>query len=152
MINNKLAIIKYPNPILTRPSQDIDIMGPNRKDYLQFISQMEKMYREGGEWGYMVGLAAPQVGRNWNVFVALNQVFVNPRLVIDSLRGYSNLREGCYSLDDNRYDYPTRRAYKVKLTWLDVNGDEHRQNFFGREAQVVQHEYDHLQGKLCHNE
>ncbi len=149
MLNTKLTILKYPHPILSKKSEDIDIMGSRRKDYIQFINQMLDMYNGKTEWGNMVGLAAPQVGKNWNIFVALNTVFVNPVLEIDPVRGYSDLREGCYSLDADRYDYPTKRAYKVILKWVDLNGEPKKKNFYGRDAQVIQHEYDHLQGKLC---
>lgn len=145
-----LTIVKYPDPILTTPSKDVDIMGPDRKEITDFIIQMMEMYNGKSEWGYMVGLAAPQVGKNWNIFVALGEVFINPRLSIDPLKGFSLLKEGCYSLDKNKFDYPTKRAYKVRLSWIDINGEKHEKNFYGREAQVIQHEYDHLLGKLCH--
>lgn len=149
MLNTKLTILKYPHKVLLTPSQDIDIMGENRRDYLQFIEKMLEMYNGGGEWGMMVGLAAPQVGRNWNVFVALNQVFINPRLEPSVLKGTSDLVEGCYSLEKDKFDYPTKRYWEIRLTWNDENGEEHKRKFVGRDAQVIQHEFDHLQGKLC---
>ena len=148
-VNNKLDILTYPNPILTRPSVDIDIMGPQRMEYVKFITKMEELYRDGGEWGYMAGLAAPQVGKNWNVFIALNTTFINPKMEIDVLKGYSDLQEGCYSLERNKFDYPVRRAYKLKLSWQDINGGQYSRKFIGRDAQVIQHEMDHLYGKLC---
>lgn len=149
MLNTKLTILKYPHPILQTPSQDIDIMGPNRKDYIQFISKMEEMYNGGSDWGMMVGLAAPQVGQNWNVFIALNQVYINPRVNVNPLKGYSDLMEGCYSLEKNKFDYQVRRAYQIEMIWQDVNGVSHKAKFRGRDAQVIQHEMEHLQGKLC---
>lgn len=149
MLNTKLEILKYPHEILLTPSQDIDVMGDNRKDYVQFIMEMEKMYRGGSEWGHMVGLAAPQVGRNWNVFIALGEIFINPKVEENILKGHSILKEGCYSLEKDRYDYPVRRAWEIRVTWSDINGEEHSRKIRGREAQVIQHEYDHLQGKLC---
>lgn len=148
-VNSTLDIIKYPNAILMTPSEDIDIMGPQRKEYVNFIDKMEKMYNGSSPWGYMVGLAAPQVGKNWNVFMALNNVFINPKMEVLSLAGYSDLQEGCYSLDKERYDYPVRRAYKVKLSWVDINGEPYSKKFIGRDAQVIQHEMDHLMGKTC---
>lgn len=154
MLNTKLEILKYPNKILLTPSQDIDILGPNRKDYIQFIDQMEEMYNGKSEWGIMVGLAAPQVGRNWNIFFALKQVFINPKVEINILKGFSNLKEGCYSLEKDKFDYPTRRAYEIRVIWQDINGEEHNEKFRARDAQVILHEFDHLQGKLCihHND
>lgn len=149
MINTKLDILKYPHSILTTPSHDIDIMGDARVNYLDFIDKMMEMYNGGSEWGHMVGLAAPQVGQNWNIFVAMNQVFINPVITPFEAKGFCRLKEGCYSLEKEKYDYPTIRWYKIRMKWLDINGEEHEQNFFGQEAQVLQHEYDHLQGKLC---
>lgn len=152
MLNTTLKILKYPHPILQTPSVDIDILGPNRVNYIQFINKMMEMYDGDSEWGVMVGLAAPQVGKNWNIFVALNQVFINPVMTTFPLKGTSKLLEGCYSLKKNKFDYPTVRYYKIRLKWLDINGVERQQNFVGRDAQVIQHEYDHLQGRLCNNE
>lgn len=149
MLNTKLTILKYPNPILSTPSQDVDIMGPDRKHYIQFIDQLMAMYNGDSEWGYMVGLAAPQVGRNWNIFVALNEVFINPVITPFELRGFSRLTEGCYSLEKDKYDYPTKRWYKIRVKWTDINGEVKEKNYVGKEAQVLQHEFDHLQGKLC---
>lgn len=159
MLNTKLTILKHPHQILSSKSEDVDITGPNRKDYVQFIGQMMKM-ADNPKWGRMIGLAAPQVGRNWNIFLAdvsnkehplghEMQVFVNPTLEIDPLAGHSDLQEGCYSLDENRFDYPTRRAYKVILRWIDINGEPQKRKFVARDAQIIQHEFDHLLGKLC---
>lgn len=151
MINTKLTILRYPHEILLTPSQDIDITGEHKEQYLEFISKMMDIYNGKSEWGMMVGLAAPQVGQNWNVFIALNQVYINPKVEINLLKGYSNLSEGCYSLKKDKFDYPVRRAYEIKMTWQDVNGTEHKSKFRGRDAQVIQHEYDHLNGILCIN-
>lgn len=124
-------------------------MGEHRELYLQFIGKMTEMYNGTSEWGTMVGLAAPQVGKNWNVFIALNQVYINPRIEPNLLKGQSDLTEGCYSLKKDNFDYPVKRYYEIKMTWQDVNGTNHKAKFRGREAQVILHEYDHLQGKLC---
>lgn len=149
MLNTKLTILKYPHEILLTPSRDIDIMGDNRKDYIQFIEKMLEMYDGKSEWGFMVGLAAPQVGRNWNIFIALGEVFINPVMTTFPIKGTMDLKEGCYSLEKDKFDYPVKRFYKVRLNWVDINGEEQERNFMGWDAQVIQHEYDHLQGRLC---
>ncbi len=149
MLNTKLEILKYPHPILKTPSQDIDIMGPERKHYIQFISKMMEMYNGDSEWGMLVGLAAPQVGKNWNIFVALGEVYINPKVEPNIIKGFSRLKEGCYSLEKNKFDYDTKRYYEIRVTWVDINGETQSRKFRGREAQVIQHEYDHLLGKLC---
>lgn len=154
MLNNDLEIIKYPHEILTKPSEDIDILGPQRSELVQWINKFYKFYKDyksDPKWGNMVGLAAPQVGKNWNIFCAFDQVFINPKVIYNPLKGSSIEQEGCYSLIEGKYDYKVKRFYNVKMTWLDVNGEEHRKNFWGRDAQIIQHEIDHLLGKLCHD-
>lgn len=149
MLNTKLDILKYPHKILTTPSMDIDINGSQRQEYVQFIIKMMEMYKGGTDWGHMVGLAAPQIGKNWNVFIALNEAFINPIVIPDVIKGISHLKEGCYSLEKNKFDYPVTRYFKIRVKWTDINGDLQEKNFTGREAQVIQHEYDHLKGRLC---
>ncbi len=144
-----LKIITFPNKILTTPSENIDINGPEKEAYLSFIREFADIYNKGEDWGQMVGLAAPQVGKNWNIFIAFGNIFINPRIDVDFRKGFSNLLEGCYSLEKNRFDYPVKRAYKIKVEWTDVTGHTHKKTFTGFDAQIIQHEYDHLMGKCC---
>ena len=95
-----------------------------------------------------VGLAAPQIGINKNIFVFDAgdgpKVAINPKLV--DLQGSVVFMEGCLSLpgyywDIERYEY-------AKLSCLNQNGEEvtyEGEDLLGR---VLQHEYDHLQGQL----
>ena len=107
-------------------------------------------------WGRAVGFAAPQIGRPLRVFVALGQVFINPvitwfspKIVLQS--------EGCYSLEDNRLNYTTPRHHSVEVVWQalltaddgTVTVKTKRQRFHRYDAQVIQHEYDHINGVLC---
>ena len=95
-----------------------------------------------------VGLAAPQIGINKNIFVFDAgdgpKVAINPK--IKDLQGSIVFMEGCLSLpgyywDIERYEY-------AKLSCLNEKGEEviyEGEDLLGR---VLQHEYDHLQGQL----
>ena len=61
----------------------------------------------------------------------------------------SNYHEGCYSLEENKFDYKTTRHDAVKLKWQDIHQKWHEQIFNGIAARIIQHEQDHLEGKLC---
>lgn len=138
-----MELIKYPNPILATVSKDVELTP----EVLEFIEELEKFYKTELKWGVPVGLAAPQVGKNWNIFVALGDVYINP-VIVKSSRGGNLKKEGCYSLPKSTW-YDVRRNDSLTLSWTNKNGDVRRKYFFGFEARVIQHEFDHLQGKLC---
>lgn len=141
-----LKIYKYPHPYLLRYSSDVDLDDPDIKD---FINKMATFYKEGAEWGRYVGLAAPQVGYNYNIFIAQDVMYINPK-ILHIFKGQEQIcQEGCYSLEDNKYDYEVTRPYGLILRWQDTGGFWNEKRFNGFNAQVIFHEYDHLLGKLC---
>lgn len=71
-----MELIKYPNPILFKKSEPVKI----DKELREFIDQMFHFKQEKLTWVEAVGLAAPQVGRNIRVFIALDNVYINPEL------------------------------------------------------------------------
>lgn len=96
-----------------------------------------------------IGLAAPQIGLS--SCVAIVHVpgrerleLLNPALVAGSESKY--VIEGCLSLPGK--DYPIKRFMKVTVRYFDRYGKRHVDHFTGLEAQAVQHELDHLHGKL----
>ena len=96
--------------------------------------------------------AAPQVGRNIKVFIALGNTYINPELTPIPEDGLVKTKEGCYSLKERKYDYENVRYKSVHLKWQDKKGDWHEQKFTKWPAVVIQHEYDHLLGRLCNQE
>ncbi len=96
-----------------------------------------------------VGLSAVQIGILANAFVAhINnqwELFVNPKL---SYLGHKTVTdtEGCLSIPNTTV--PVTRAYKIKISYITINGNRQRQTLKSFDARVVQHEYDHLQGIL----
>jgi peptide deformylase len=99
-----------------------------------------------------LGLSANQVGDTRRVFVARtsrtdDEVFVNPELFGDRGELVNCPEEGCLSI-------PGFRTSTKRHTWINVRwereglGAEHSRRFDGTAAQVIQHELDHLDGKL----
>lgn len=99
-----------------------------------------------------VGLAAPQVGLPWRMFVthaqdeAQPQVYINPHL--QPVAGSPRVRheEGCLSLPGIYVEVD--RPAAVELTALDLEGNELRLSDDSTRARVWQHEFDHLNGVL----
>lgn len=99
-----------------------------------------------------VGLAAPQVGKSLAIFVMktrhTNKVIINPKVLEVSKekqkKGKNKILEGCLSLP-NFYG-PIKRARKIKISYLNPEGKKIEEEFTGFDAQIVQHEIDHLNG------
>jgi peptide deformylase len=129
------------SPILRRETQPVQQMTPELR---QLVTDMfDTMYAAKG-----IGLAAPQVGRSERIAVVDVDkhpiTLVNP--VITMRSGKSKREEGCLSIPDIHYE--VERAAKVTVTALDV--DMKPITFDGAEllGTCLQHEIDHLHGKL----
>jgi len=141
-------ILIHPNPKLKKvcePVLEID-------DALIELSDdmLETMYHAPG-----IGLAAPQIGVLNRIIVmdcekddAANRkpiVMINPEIVFSSDEE-STYEEGCLSIPEQFAEIT--RPTSVQVRWLDTNGTEHEQEFHGLWSTCVQHEIDHLDGKL----
>ena len=148
----KLPIYLYGHPVLRNISEDIT---PDYPDFGKLVSDMfETMYESDG-----VGLAAPQIGRNIRLVVidgsplaesfpeceGMKMVLVNPR--IEVLEGDKVSRsEGSLSLPGLSEN--VNRVEKIRMTWLDENFTPCEKVFEGFAARIIQHECDHLEGKV----
>lgn len=144
-------IIAYGNPVLRKVAGDIDKDYPNLTELIE--TMFETMYASDG-----VGLAAPQIGLSIRLFVldanpfvedypeakGFKKVFINPHIVEESGDEWL-FNEGCLSFPGIHED--VSRKSNVKITYLDENFVKHTDTFSGVCARVVQHEYDHLDGK-----
>jgi peptide deformylase len=143
----KLPIITLPDPLLRKVSQPVERVDA---DLLQLADDMlETMYAAPG-----VGLAAVQVGAPRRLIVLDTSekeaepsplVLINPGIV--SLG--SDLRvheEGCLSIPDVRIDI--ERPASLTLRYIDRNGKPQEMAADGLLATAIQHEIDHLNGKL----
>jgi peptide deformylase len=90
-----------------------------------------------------LGLAANQIGIPYRFFIASKYVFINP--VILHRHGSSIDMEGCLSLAGQ---FTVRRATDIEVATYDLNGEYKTYHFSGLLARVVQHEMDHLNGRL----
>ena len=134
-------IVTFGHPALISKSSNIDQID----DYIINLSKkmISIMYEAPG-----VGLAAPQIGINENIFVfdAGEGPFVaiNPKM--EKKEGEIIFMEGCLSLPG--YYWDIERAEYARISCLNEKGEEvvyEGEELMGR---VLQHEYDHLRGKL----
>ena len=145
IVSNTMDLVTYPNPILFKKSEPVKF----NKELRDFIEEMFRFKQERLTWGQPVGLAAPQVGRNIRVFIALDNVYINPELRPVEEAGTTVYEEGCYSLEKDRLDHKVTRYNEIILKWQNRKGKWREERIKGFRAQVIQHEYDHLEGKLC---
>ena len=141
-----LNIHKFPDPVLRKPARPVDVITAETAELLQ--SMLETMYAAPG-----IGLAAPQVGVPQRIIVLdLDHEsrgtevikLVNP--VIRKAEGEVVFEEGCLSVVD--FTAEVRRAEQVVVFGYDEKGDESEIEAEGLLAVALQHEIDHLDGKL----
>jgi peptide deformylase len=139
-----LTILNYPDPRLhtvAKPVQEVSV------EIQQLVSDMaETMYAAPG-----IGLAATQVNQHIQLILVDTskeqndlQVFINPKIVAKN--GEQDYEEGCLSVP-GVYENVTR-AEKITVEALDVNGKKFKLNAEGLLAVCIQHEMDHLLGKV----
>ena len=92
-----------------------------------------------------VGLSSHQIGLPYKIFIAVDEVFVNPSVISVSDETVES-REGCLSLP-NAVRTITRHK-EIEIKYMTEEGDFATKNFTGLKAIVIQHELDHLEGKL----
>ncbi len=141
-----LPICIYPDPVLRQKAQRVKNID---NDIQRLIDDMvETMYNAPG-----IGLAANQVGRPLSVLVIHIQreeseygliVLINPEMV--SSRGETTFEEGCLSVPE--YYANVARHEEVVVRGLDRRGEEIEITAGGLLAIALQHEMDHLEGKL----
>jgi peptide deformylase len=139
-------ILIHPDPRLKKPCEPI---AEVTAELSQLASDMlETMYDAPG-----VGLAAPQVGvlKRLLVMDCIKEgppepmVLINPQVVWAS-EDLSSYEEGCLSIPEQYAE--VKRPAQVKVRWMDLTGAEQERQFEGLWATCVQHEIDHLDGKL----
>jgi len=148
-----LPIYTYGQPVLRKVAADIPADYPDLK---QLIADMfETMYNSDG-----VGLAAPQVGKPIRVVVitldvlkddypeyaGFNRAYINPHIVEYDNTHTESMEEGCLSLPG--IHEPVRRPTRIRVQWSDEDWQPHDEWVEGYLARVMQHEFDHLDGKV----
>ena len=147
-----LPIYTYGQPVLRKVAEDIDA------DYPELKQLVENMF-ETNERADGVGLAAPQIG------LPIRVVIVDLRPLAEDMPEYAEFKrayingyivdeegetilmdEGCLSLPGIHEKVP--RAERVRVQYVDENFVEHDEWVDGFLARVLQHEFDHLEGKV----
>ena len=148
------AIVKVPNAILTTPA---NIVTSFDKKLARLVAEMKStLIATANPKG--VGLAAPQIGVQWRIFVPrphekdVIRVFINPEItkqsdtLTDGVPERDQKLEGCLSIPD--IWGKVARAKRVTLKFQDETGAHHTEIFTGFNATIIQHETDHLNGTL----
>jgi len=139
-----LEILQYPDPRLNTPAQRVERIDASTRKLID--DMIETMYAAPG-----IGLAATQVNEHLQIVVidvsedrSDLRVFINPE--ITRREGLAVNQEGCLSVP-GIYDN-VERADSVTVTALDRNGSRFTLNASGLLATCIQHEMDHLQGRV----
>ena len=139
-----MNILIAPHPILTTPAEDIP------KSELSTITELTQKMFHLIEDGVGVGLAAPQIGILYSLFITnvvddKKRVFINP-VVTKTSSDTVLMGESCLSVPS--IHATVVRPRKVTIKYRDLNWKQHTDTFDDILARVIFHEYDHLQGKL----
>jgi peptide deformylase len=148
----RLPIIAYGDPILRKKATDITPDYPGLDTLIE--NMFETMYGASG-----IGLAAPQIGLSIRLFVIdaseydeediqlrdLKKVFINAHIIEESGEKW-NFNEGCLSIPDIREEIS--RHKKLTISYYNQQWQHVEETFTGLGARIIQHEYDHIEGKL----
>jgi peptide deformylase len=162
-----LPIVVYGDPVLRKVADEIKSSYPGLE---QLIADMfETMYHAKG-----VGLAAPQVGKAIRLFIVdttpfaevdeddeddepeftkeelkqldgFKKVFINAKILKEEGDAWK-FNEGCLSIPKVRED--VSRKEEITIEYYDEHFKKHKETYDGLRARVIQHEYDHIEGKL----
>ena len=147
----KRPIVHAHNDVLTTPAKTVTRFD---KKLVSLIADMkDTLIATKNPKG--VGLAAPQIGEPWRMFLTKPadaiRVFINPEIIqksgqTEGAPERENKLEGCLSI-------PTiwgkvKRARTLKLRYQNEKGEKHEEEFEGFLATIIQHETDHVNGIL----
>lgn len=148
-----LQILKFPNDILKKTASDVEVFDDKLKELINEMKHTVYVYRA-------LGLAAPQVGHSIKAIVCNLSCgtieMINPQIrpvtIANVASGggvayeYTSIKEGCLSVPGVYND--VKRHKNIEVVWQDVSGEQRRAYFDDKDAIIIQHEVDHLQGVL----
>ena len=142
----KLKILIFPDPRLRKVAKKVTKFDKSLENLAN--DMLETMYIANG-----IGLAATQIDRHIRLIVMdLSEerddprIFINPTFKI--LKNYKlfEFEEGCLSIPG--FNETIARPDKIELTWQDIKGNQHVDKPEGLLTVCIQHEIDHLDGRL----
>jgi len=142
-----LKILKYGDPILRKKVENVS-------DFTNLPDLVEQMFNTMYE-GSGIGLAANQVGYSLNLLIldtsclegeedSKPYILINTEIIGSG--GSTIMEEGCLSVPDIRAEI--KRPETIKIKFQDLEQNFHEETFTGLISRVIQHELDHLNGKL----
>lgn len=140
----EMKLVSEDADVLRQPCQNFDFANPpfDPKEFAE--SLYETMKKNDG-----LGLSANQVGHPYKVFAVRTDesplVIFNPRLV-DVSENVISMKEGCLSFPLLYLN--VKRPDRVRIRFQFHDGETVTKQFIGMSARVVQHEYDHMEGKV----
>ena len=143
-------IVMYGDPVLRQRAKEIE----QGTDLKQLIEDMfETMHNANG-----IGLAAPQIGKSIRLFVVdgtimddepamadFRKVFINPVILEENGLPWE-YEEGCLSIPNIREKIS--RLENLRVRYYDQDWNLLEEEYDGLKARVIQHEYDHIEGKM----
>lgn len=148
-----LPIYIYGQPVLRKVAEDIPADYPNLDELIR--DMFETLVESDG-----VGLAAPQIGKSIRVVVIdldvlsddlpeykdFRKAYINPHILEYDDTNTETMEEGCLSLPaiHEKVTRPTR----IRVSYMDADMKPHDEWVDGYLARVMQHEFDHLEGKV----
>ncbi len=134
-------LVLYPDEVLRKEAHSVKEIDGAVHDLIRGMREI--MYKNNG-----IGLAAPQVGFLERIVIGdIGDGFfalINPEIIEGD--GKANRDEGCLSLPEIRVEVP--RKTKIWVRAWTLEGKEIEREFSGLTARVIQHEVDHLNGRL----
>ncbi len=142
----KLKILIFPDPRLRKVAKKVTKFDKSLENLAN--DMLETMYIANG-----IGLAATQVDRHIRLIVMdLSEerddprIFINPTFKVLKNHKLFEFEEGCLSIPG--FNETIARPDKIELTWQDIKGNQHIDNPEGLLTVCIQHEIDHLDGRL----
>jgi len=137
-----MNILTIGDKVLNRKAKRVAKIDDSIRNFC--ASMIDAMYGNGG-----VGLAAPQVGVSKRIIIidvdGAPLVMINPEIITQS-DNQVVMNEGCLSIPETYIDL--KRPESISVKFRDRKGRPHHNCYAGLTARVIQHEIDHLDGKL----
>lgn len=143
-------IVMYGDAVLRQRAKDIE---PGT-DLTQLIEDMFQTLEAANG----IGLAAPQIGKSVRLFIvdgtgledepgmeSFRKVFVNAEMIEELGRSWE-FEEGCLSIPNIRERIS--RKEQLRIRYFDENWNSLEETYDGMKARIIQHEYDHIEGKM----
>lgn len=138
------SVLTDPDPLLRTPCQSVDGFGTPLSG---LVADLVDTLADSGA----IGLSAPQIGDTRRVLAVHVpddehglRLYVNPRII--AKRGFAIIEESCLSLPG--VEAPVWRAAQVRVAFQNERGEDKALEVDGLHAMCLQHEIDHLDGKL----